>query len=114
MSREHIAMVLKKLRLDSGLTAQEVGNKIGKSGKTVSAWENNHGQPDAEILIKLCDIYNVDDILKEFREDNRNTISLNNHEKRLIIAYRQNPSMQDAVDKILGVEKETEYTEKRA
>lgn len=71
MSREHIAKVLKRLRVKSGLTANEVGEIIGKSGKTVSAWENNHGQPDAEILIALCDIYNVDDILQEFREDER-------------------------------------------
>lgn len=69
MSRETIAKALKRLRLQSGLTADEVGKKIGKSGKTVNAWENNHGQPDAEILIQLCDIYNVDNILKEFTTD---------------------------------------------
>lgn len=68
MSREYIAKKLKELRIKSGLTAKEVGDKIGKSGKTVSAWENNHGQPDAEILIALCDIYDVDDILEEFKE----------------------------------------------
>ncbi len=50
MSREHIAKVLKQLRLESGFTAKQVGEMIGKSGKTVSAWENNHGQPDAELL----------------------------------------------------------------
>ena len=68
MSREFIAQKLKELRKKSGLTADEVGKLINKSGKTVNAWENNHGQPDAEILIALCDIYKVDDILAEFRE----------------------------------------------
>lgn len=115
MSREYIAKTLKKLRLNSGLTADEVGSKIGKSGKTVNAWENNRGQPDAEILIKLCDIYNVDDILKEFREDKVKTISLSSHEKDVIIAYRSRPEMQAAVDKLLGVENEEVYIkEKRA
>ena len=66
--REYIAQKLRQLRQKSGLTASEVGKLVGKSGKTVNAWENNHGQPDAEILIKLCDIYKVDDILSEFRE----------------------------------------------
>lgn len=103
MSREHIAKVLKELRLKSGLTAKEVGDMIGKSGKTVSAWENNHGQPDAELLIALCDIYEVDDILKAFREDDVETISLSEHEKTVIIAYRNKLEMQPAVDKLLGI-----------
>lgn len=83
MSREFIAQKLKELRKKSGLTADEVGKLINKSEKTVNAWENNHGQPDAEILIALCDIYNVDDILAEFREipNKSNTMILTNHEK---------------------------------
>ena len=40
MSRETIAKVLRRLRMQSGLTANEVGEMIGKSGKTVNAWEN--------------------------------------------------------------------------
>lgn len=106
MSREHIAQTLKKLRIKSGLTADEVGAKVGKSGKTVNAWENNRGQPDAEILIKLCDIYNVDDILKAFREDITESITLTKHEKNVVTAYRQKPEMQPAVDKLLGVDDE--------
>lgn len=70
MSKEYIAAVLKKLRTNSGLTADEVGKIIGKSGKTVNAWENGRGQPDAEILIKLCSIYKVENILAEFDEEN--------------------------------------------
>ena len=105
MSREYIAQALKRLRENSGLTADQVGAMVGKSGKTVNAWENNRGQPDAEILIKLCDIYNVGDILSEFREDNSGcSISLSEHEKRLISAYRDKPEMQPAVDKLLGVD----------
>mgnify|MGYP003431368389 CR=1 FL=1 len=105
MSREYIAQALKRLRENSGLTADQVGAMVGKSGKTVNAWENNRGQPDAEILIKLCDIYNVGDILSEFREDNSGcSISLSEHEKRLISAYRDKPEMQPAVDKLLGID----------
>ena len=105
MSREYNAQALKRLRENSGLTADQVGAMVGKSGKTVNAWENNRGQPDAEILIKLCDIYNVGDILSEFREDNSGcSISLSEHEKRLISAYRDKPEMQPAVDKLLGID----------
>ena len=116
MSREYIAKKLKELRQNSGLTADEVGAKIGKSGKTVNAWENNRGQPDAEILIALCDIYEVDDILKEFRVDkvSAHTFTLSDHEKEVIIAYRQQPSLQIGVYRMLGVEPVSEQKEKRA
>lgn len=119
MSREFIARKLKELREKSGLTADEVGAKIGKSGKTVNAWEHNRGQPDAEILIALCDIYEVDDILYEFREiknvsnNNNNNFLLSTHEKQVILAYRQQPAMQEAVDRLLGVE-EIQTIEKHA
>ncbi len=43
MSKIQIATNLKRLREQIGLTADEVGIKIGKSGKTVNAWEN--GRP---------------------------------------------------------------------
>lgn len=113
MSKQYIASVLKRLRIESGLTADEVGAKVGKSGKTVNGWENARSQPDAEILLQLCDIYNVKDILSEFSEI-KSTIKtfafpLSNHEKKMVTAYRQKPEMQPAVDRLLRIdEDETE------
>lgn len=104
MSRENIAKTLKKLREQSGLTADQVGAMIGKSGKTVNAWENNRGQPDADTLIQLCDIYNVDNILDAFRESASTAFVCSAHEIALITAYRNNPAMQEAVDKLLGIQ----------
>lgn len=110
MSKEYIASVLKRLRTESGLTADEVGEKVGKSGKTVNGWENARSQPDAEILLQLCDIYNVKDIMYEFRELKNGIVqdnfSLSAHEKTVIIAYRNKPEMQPAVDKLLGIDTE--------
>ena len=105
MSREMIAKILKRLRKQSGLSADQVGKMIGKSGKTVNAWENNHGQPDADTLVKLCRIYNVDDILAEFRGDaNTDNIELSEKEKNVILAYRAHPEMQPAVDTLLKIQ----------
>lgn len=75
VARQYIANTLKRLRESSGKTADEVGKLIGKSGKTVNAWENNRGQPDIEILMQLCEIYNVDNILEEFAPIESQTIS---------------------------------------
>ncbi len=110
MSREAIAKALRRLRKQSGLTANEVGALIGKSGKTVNAWENNRGQPDADMLISLCDAYNVKDILAEFRECDRDVFAVSAHEKEMVIAYRSNIKMQPAVDRLLGVGKEKKIT----
>ena len=57
--REVMAKRLKNLREAAGLTAQEVGDKVGKSAKTIYAWENGRGQPDADLLIKLSKSYNA-------------------------------------------------------
>lgn len=75
MARQSIANTLKRLRESSGKTADEVGKLIGKSGKTVNAWENNRGQPDIEILMQLCEIYKVDNILEEFAPIESQSIS---------------------------------------
>lgn len=37
-------------------------------------------------------------------------VSLSEHEKNVIEAYRKNPEMQPAVDKLLGVEKDKDFT----
>ena len=58
--RENMARKLKEARQNAGLTAKQVGAQIGKSDKTVHAWEAMHGQPDADMLIKLCEIYGVE------------------------------------------------------
>jgi transcriptional regulator with XRE-family HTH domain len=99
MSRESIAKALKRLREQSGLTADQVGAMVGKSG------ENNRGQPDAEILMQLCDIYNVGDILAEFRDESSEApFALSEKEKAVVLAYRARPDMQGAVDTLLGVQ----------
>ena len=109
MSRETIAKVLKKLRMQSGLTADQVGELLGKSGKTVNAWENNRGQPDEEALMMLCDIYKVQNILEEFKDiPEKKQILPSKKEENLILAYRAHPEMQDAVNRLLGIEKQPE------
>ena len=48
--RRILAAKLKEYRERSGLTIQEAGDAIGKSSKTISAWEHGRGQPDADML----------------------------------------------------------------
>lgn len=58
-TREYMARKLKEARKNAGLSVDEVGEAIDKSPKTISAWEVGRGQPDADMLIKLCRLYRV-------------------------------------------------------
>ena len=71
--RRNIADGLKKSRKAAGLTVDQVGEHVGKSGKTISAWEVGRGQPNGDELIALCkllgvtlrDFYGADAILPD-------------------------------------------------
>ena len=113
MSKSSIAAALKRLREQSGMKADDVGALIGKSGKTVNAWENGRVQPDAEMLIKLSVLYKVENLLAEFDENNElNQVAkpeqtiLTTDEKQLLNLYN---SMNDE-----GKEKALERLEEMA
>ena len=109
MSKFDVAGTLKRLRAKSGMTADEVGRIVGRSGKTVNAWEHGNGQPDAEMLIKLSQIYHVENMLDEFRarepQKPDDPFHLSDHERSLIIAYRAHPEFHAAIDSMLRIEK---------
>lgn len=90
MSRIELAARLKKYRESAGLTIYEVGQRIGKSGKTVSAWECGRGQPDADMLLTLCDVYGIESIADLFSDDASSPLVFD--EQSLLDAFR---SMND-------------------
>ena len=57
--RDNIAKGLKDARKKKGMNVDEVGRAIGKSGKTISAWEVGRGQPDGDELVNLCKLFEV-------------------------------------------------------
>lgn len=87
MIREQLATRLRQFRELSGMTIYEVGDKIGKSGKTVSAWENGRGQPDADMLLTLCEIYNIKSIGELYGQATVD-VSLSSTETALLEAFR--------------------------
>ena len=65
-------MRLRELRNKSGLTQNEIANKLGVSGQTILNWENGIYEPKINQLIQLADLFNVSvDYLIE-RKSNRN------------------------------------------
>ncbi|MDR0903067.1 MAG: XRE family transcriptional regulator [Ruminococcus sp.] len=63
MSNISAGRTLRRLRESAGLSVSDVGNAIGKQGKTVNAWENGRGEPDINALITLSSLYRVRNLL---------------------------------------------------
>lgn len=57
--KDIIAHNLVRYRKSSGLTQQELADKINYSDKAVSKWERAEGMPDVAVLKALADIYDV-------------------------------------------------------
>lgn len=109
--------ILRKRRDELGLTLEEVGNAVGVARATVQRWESGDIKN-----IRRDKIYSLSQVLKvsplallgreteytsEFNPNkNDETISLTKHERQLVLAYRANPAMQGAIDKLLNIPEE--------
>lgn len=112
---------LKFLRTDRDLTRLALSKLIGVSHSSINMYERGEREPNLETLEAIADYFNVDmdyllgrqDIPRRIDLSNRlpmdtssNLISLTSHEHDVITSYRNQPDMQPAVDRILGVESE--------
>lgn len=61
-TRRKIARLLKLYREEAGLTIRKAGALLGKSNQIVSAWEQGRGQPDADMFLKLCEVYGAKNV----------------------------------------------------
>lgn len=93
---------IRKYRKDSGLTQEQLAEKISVTKSRVSNWEQGINRPDADILGAICRALNVSpsDLLDVHLTDDE----LNAHEKKVIKAYRTKEDLQQAVDILLGIE----------
>ena len=55
----HIAQNLKQLRLDKGLTQNELAERIGVTGQAVGKWERGECYPDITLLPGLANLFSV-------------------------------------------------------
>lgn len=75
---------LTKLRKQEGWSQAELGEKLNTSRQTISKWELNDSLPDAENIVKICDLFNIttDSLLRDTESQKTdNTISTNNEDK---------------------------------
>lgn len=78
---------IKKLRAENKLTQEQLAEKLKVSRSTISSWETGRSYPDLEMVIEICDCFNVSlDFL--LREDEKMVQKLNFgiKQKRMLIA----------------------------
>lgn len=90
-----IGKQLKNARMHSGLTQENVAEKLHVSRQTISNWENEKSYPDIISIIELSSLYSIslDDLLKgdermmKHLEESTNIVKSN---KKLIAAIVSN------------------------
>ncbi len=60
MNQNKTGALIRRLRLELGITQQGLADKLGVTDKAVSKWERGIGCPDPSILPQLADIFSVD------------------------------------------------------
>lgn len=91
MPAKEIGKTLKELREKANFTQKQAYEYIGVAQSTFSSWETGKAEPPTETLLKLCQLYKVDDILSAFGYDGYNedgSLSLNMYEIDIIEKYR--------------------------
>lgn len=113
MTREEY---IKVLITDQGHSVKSFSNFIGLPYSTLrSILSGGVGGASVDNVIKICKGLGITvDTLNKCGDEDDGAISLSSKEREVIIAYRKNPSLQVAVDRLLGVEEITVKNEKRA
>lgn len=113
-----IGKILSDILDEKNRNPNELADKIGESPSTIySIIRRDNMKVDIAVLAKICSELGVD--MERFYIEYVNNVpkdafQLSDHEKEVIIAYRQQPSLQIAVDRTLGVTPLEDKKEKRA
>ena len=98
MDMKKIGCFLKALRKEKGLTQEQLAEKLGVAGRTVSRWETASNMPDLSVLIQLAEFYNIE--VGEILDGERKDIIMDKEVKETLtkIADYSNDEKQKAVN----------------
>ena len=82
MDMKKIGIFLKSLRKEKGLTQEQLAEKFGVAGRTVSRWENATNMPDLSMLILIAEFFNVE--VKEILNGERQSENMNQELKETL------------------------------
>lgn len=102
-----IGKTLDRILKEKGTNVNELAKNIGVSNQTLySIIKRDNMKIDFELLLKICNELNVnvEKFYNDYIDSKSQQILLTDEEQQLILAYRANPSMQEAVKKLLDID----------
>lgn len=116
-----IGKTLSDILKEKNTNPNELAENIGVTPSTIySIIKRDNMKVDITVLSRICKQLNVKmerfytDYVNDFDNGTDVTFSVSEHEKELIIAYRQHPEHHFTIDTVLGVEPEAVKKEKLA
>ena len=96
--------ILKNRRIELKLSMRDVAEAVGVSEGTISRWESgNIANMKRDKIVSLAKALQVSPSVIMGWED-MPFVRLSKKEEKMVLKYRENPQMQSAVDKLLGIE----------
>lgn len=95
---------IRMYRKESGLTQEQLADKINVTKSRVSNWEQGINRPDADILADICRALNVSP--SSLLDVHLSADDLSDRERKVIQAYRRKTEVQQAVNILLGIEQD--------
>lgn len=96
----NVLNVIKKYRVNKGLSQKELSELLGKSKNVVSNWENGVNKPDVDTIERLCEILDIP-ISEFFGNNEMQILELSREEEKLVLAWRK--LTRTNKNKILGM-----------
>ena len=81
-----LGKILKKARIDAGLTQQEVAAKLGfKTAQFISNWERGISSPPLQNLNQIIDMYSMDSnsLLKALLQTQKQLLNIQYEQKKV-------------------------------
>lgn len=98
---------IKKRRIEIGITQSELSKRLSVTPSAIANYENDISHPKEDVLYKLFDVLQCDAnylFKDEIEKFNTCNVIITEKEKRLIDSYNNHPEMQEAIDKLLGID----------
>jgi len=107
-----IGKLIETRRKALGYSMEELAHLVGVGKSTIKKWESGYiSNMGRDKIAKLAASLHVSPLVFVYENDPEKQIHcstsvLTPHEERLILAYRAQPALQAAVDKLLDIEEE--------
>ena len=93
---------IRRMRLLRNLKQSELADLVNVTPQTVSSWEINRTEPKIGVIESICVALHCQ---KSDIVGGDSAMILTEHERELVIAYRQHQNIQFSVDTLLGIQK---------